>query len=89
MPGSYRSSFQEQDLAGFISPQGNETGAMVIKASKGGEEPVKCTSENDIFMYFGSPSASYPKPVFPIDAIEPPLIFLVKCQLRHSGTGFP
>jgi len=61
MAGNYRSEFQEQDLAGFISPQGNETGAMVIKASKGPEVPVKCTSENDVFTYFGNPSATNPE----------------------------
>lgn len=61
MAGSYRSEFQEKDLAGFISPQGNETGAMVIEAEKGPEIPVKCQSENDVFMYFGDPSATYPE----------------------------
>jgi hypothetical protein len=61
MAGNYRSQSQEQDLAGFISPGGNETGAMVIKAPKGPEIPVKCTSENDVFMYFGTPSATYPE----------------------------
>ncbi|MCP4650362.1 MAG: hypothetical protein GY853_09835 [PVC group bacterium] len=61
MAGSYRSQFQEQDLAGFISPTGNETGAMLINSPKGAEIPVKCTSENDIFTYFGTPSASYPE----------------------------
>ena len=61
MAGNYRSSFQEQDLAGFISPGGDETGAMVFNAPKGPEVPIKCTSENDVFMYFGTPSATYPE----------------------------
>jgi hypothetical protein len=61
MAGSYRSSFQEVDQAGFISSTGNETGAIVINAPKGPETPVKCTSENDVFTYCGTPSALYPE----------------------------
>lgn len=58
---SYRSQNQEIDYAGFTSNTISETGAMVIKSKKGTNVPVRCQSENDILLYFGTPSATYPE----------------------------
>jgi len=58
--GSYRTSFTERDLSGFVLPTTQENGAMVIISSKGrGDKPIKCTSENDVIKHFGYPNSTY------------------------------
>lgn len=61
MTGSYRSTFEERDLSGYISASTDETGAMVINSSKGPKVPIKCSSEEEVLTYFGYPSALYPE----------------------------
>lgn len=56
----YRSDYLEIDYSGFVSNTLEETGAMVLKSSKGPDEPVKCQSEQDVLTYFGTPSATNP-----------------------------
>lgn len=57
---SYRQQFIKRDYSGFTQPNINEIGAMVVKATKGKNTPVLCTSEQDIIREYGKPSALYP-----------------------------
>lgn len=57
---SYRNQTQERDYSGFVQPNIAEIGGMVIKAPKGKNTPVLCTSEADILREYGNPSALYP-----------------------------
>lgn len=50
----------EKDLAGFISAQVTEVGAMVLKSSKGENVPRKCETENNVVNRAGHPSSTYP-----------------------------
>jgi hypothetical protein len=56
---SYRQIVNEIDLSSFVTTSTNETGAMVIKSSKGLYK--YCTSEADVLTAFGKPSADYPE----------------------------
>jgi len=59
--GTYRSKFDERDLSGYIVATSDETGAMVIHSSKGSSVPKYCTSEEDVLLRYGNPSATYPE----------------------------
>ena len=52
---------EDSRLAGFVSNQLNETGAMVVNSLKGSTTPVKCQSEKDVLLNFGNPSANNPE----------------------------
>lgn len=57
----WRNTYQEIDMAGFMSPSIDEVGQMVINSIQGPSTPVLCQGESDILTYFGNPSASYPE----------------------------
>ena len=61
MPGSYRASFEINNLSGYIQNTGTETGFMPISASKGPSKPVKCSNQEDVLVNFGNPSATFPE----------------------------
>lgn len=60
LQGSFRSRFQEINISGYVLATGSETGAAVIKSYKGPDYPIKLTTEDDVYKYFGYPSAEYP-----------------------------
>jgi hypothetical protein len=58
---SFRLSVNEIDLSGFVQPQIDETGAMVVISSQGpGSKPIYCQSEPDVILNFGIPSVDNP-----------------------------
>lgn len=50
----------ERDISGFTSLVNDETGAMVVKSSKGKSTPMFLQSEEDCLRELGKPSAEYP-----------------------------
>ena len=61
MPGSYRSSFEVNNLSSYIQNTGAETGFMPISSSKGPSKPIKCRTQEDVLVNFGNPSATFPE----------------------------
>jgi len=61
MPGSYRSSFEVNNLSSYIQNTGTETGFMPISSSKGPSKPIKCRTQEDVLVNFGNPSATFPE----------------------------
>jgi len=57
---SYRIKQTEKDLAGFISSNINEIGAMVLYSERGKNEVVTCYTEDQVIANVGYPSSTYP-----------------------------
>lgn len=57
----WRNTYQEIDYAGFISPSIDDVGQMVVNSIQGPSTPVLCQGEQDVLMYFGTPSSTYPE----------------------------
>lgn len=57
---SYRIKQTEKDLAGFISSNINEIGAMILISEKGKNEVVTCYTEDQVLSHTGNPSSTYP-----------------------------
>jgi len=58
---SYRLTYTENNIAGFVQGKPGEVGAMVIKSAKGPIVPILCEGEDDVVLHFGKPSATYPE----------------------------
>ena len=59
--GTYRSKYDEREESGYIVATSDETGAMVVKSLKGPGIPKFCTSEDQLLLRYGNPSADNPE----------------------------
>ena len=65
----------EKDLAGFVSANITETGAMILISSKGKNSVVTCQTEDEVITNAGLPSSTYP-------SVFEALAFVRKAPLR-------
>ena len=79
----------ELDFSGFVNPNSNQIGVMVLKSRKGPMNTViGAQGEEDVIRYFGNPSSDYPAVFEAIEYARSNKIWLVSAyaeDARYAG----
>jgi len=85
--GTYRSKYDERDESGYIVSTSDETGAMVIKSLKGPGIPKFCTSEDQLLLRYGNPSADNPEIFEALSFVQQAPIWMVSAIHEDAKWG--